>query len=232
MPPVLCLLVSNLPIAALWEGNWQRALILQTDFVQQMCDVMFVDCGVCTRVAAKNVRFLPSRFVKLPFQNLHCRIANVIPAVGNNWSADTTMQFCMLTIGNLLRAKVVKIDVSHLMFICYKSYILILFLKGEFAPRRGYILPNGSLSVELFFVNANDEPQSVGESLVTSGFAAKVRISCPPPPGFCGPTEFEMNNELAVIADELDHIAVREALKLIVSVFVYWSVLFTAARRN
>jgi len=84
------------PCCALYsvDDRWYRAkLVSMSDEHRRSLSVEFVDYGNTELVDASYVHRLRSRYLTLPVQALHCRLSEVIPVTGSDWSDDAAAFF-------------------------------------------------------------------------------------------------------------------------------------------
>jgi len=103
------------PCCALYseDGRWYRAKVVSmSDDRRRRLSVDFVDYGNRESVDGNAVLNLRPTYTSLPVQALHCRLADVVPVAGSDWSDDAAAVFEEL-IGDAVHAvKVVSVDGS------------------------------------------------------------------------------------------------------------------------
>ena len=104
------------PCCALYaaDGRWYRArLVGESDARRSRLAVEFVDYGNTDTVDAADVHRLRARYVALPVQALHCRLAGVAPAAaGAEWGDDAAACFEELLGDRVVSVRVASVDES------------------------------------------------------------------------------------------------------------------------
>uniref|UniRef100_A0A8C3YS85 Tudor domain-containing protein 1 n=1 Tax=Catagonus wagneri TaxID=51154 RepID=A0A8C3YS85_9CETA len=90
------------------DGNWYRALVKEIS-PNGNIKVQFVDYGNAEEVIADELRMIPSKFLKLPFQGLHCWLEDIQPR-NKHWTKDAIARFQTCVSGIKLQARVVEIS--------------------------------------------------------------------------------------------------------------------------
>jgi len=101
------------PCCALYSADerWYRAKLVSVSNERRRClSVEFVDYGNTETVDASNVHRLRSRYLTMPVQALHCRLADVVPVAGSDWNDDAAAFFEELLGDSASTAKVVSVD--------------------------------------------------------------------------------------------------------------------------
>jgi len=103
------------PCCALYsrDNRWYRAKVVSTsDERRRRLSVDFVDYGNRETIDANAVLRLQPHYITLPVQALHCRLADVVPVTGSDWSDNAAAVFEEL-LGNVTHlVKVVNVDSS------------------------------------------------------------------------------------------------------------------------
>ncbi|XP_043911468.1 tudor domain-containing protein 1 [Protopterus annectens] len=89
------------------DGNWYRAVGKQCSV--KVTKVQFVDYGNEIETTVEKLRPIPSEFLELPFQAIHCCMAGIKP-VSTDWTAEATARFQELTVGLELQASVKSVS--------------------------------------------------------------------------------------------------------------------------
>uniref|UniRef100_A0A8D0R6R7 Tudor domain-containing protein 1 n=1 Tax=Sus scrofa TaxID=9823 RepID=A0A8D0R6R7_PIG len=90
------------------DGNWYRALVKEIS-PHGNVKVQFVDYGNIEEVIADELQMIPSKFLKLPFQGLHCWLVDIQPR-NKHWTKDAIARFQTCVSGKKLQARVVEIS--------------------------------------------------------------------------------------------------------------------------
>ncbi|KAI4551049.1 hypothetical protein MJT46_020153, partial [Ovis ammon polii x Ovis aries] len=98
------------PCCAFFVGklhNWYRALVKEI-LPNGNFKVHFVDYGNVEEVTADELRMIPSRFLKLPFQGIRCWLVGIQPR-NKHWSKEAIARFQTCVARMKLQAQVVEI---------------------------------------------------------------------------------------------------------------------------
>ena len=101
------------PCCALYSADdrWYRAkLVSMSNERRRSLSVEFVDYGNTEMVDATNVHRLRSHYFALPVQALHCRLAEVVPVTGSDWSDDAATFFEEQLGDSVTAVKIVSVD--------------------------------------------------------------------------------------------------------------------------
>ncbi|XP_069844164.1 tudor domain-containing protein 1 isoform X3 [Dipodomys merriami] len=88
------------------DGNWYRALIKEI-LPNGNVKVHFVDYGNIEEVTTDELRMIPSKFLKLPFQGIQCWLVDIQPK-NKHWTKEAIARFHMCVRGTKLQARVVE----------------------------------------------------------------------------------------------------------------------------
>uniref|UniRef100_M3XSB9 Tudor domain containing 1 n=1 Tax=Mustela putorius furo TaxID=9669 RepID=M3XSB9_MUSPF len=89
------------------DGNWYRALVKEI-LPDGNIKVHFVDYGNMEEVTADELRIIPSKFLKLPFQGIRCWLVDIQPR-NKHWTEEAIARFQTCIAGIKLQARVVEI---------------------------------------------------------------------------------------------------------------------------
>lgn len=174
-------------IAPFVDYKWYRSCIIDEEICSsEEINVFFVDFGDTNIVKKSDVYIIPSKYLLLPFQAIHCSLAGVIP-VQNNWIKEAGDTFHELTLEGenkkLFSAKALKQEPSS---ITKGNYYLIELWCADFnlsekLIKCGFATATNNASFSNVKVNTKELTDDVSEdfkSELNSSFAfCKLLIS-------------------------------------------------------
>ena len=102
--------------AALYQGEWHRAIITRYDEKHDLFTVNYIDYGTVGTIRRFMVRVLDERFTKFPVQAIRARLGQIVPMFHKkHWSKEAISDFEQLVLdcGNDgLLARVMGVDVN------------------------------------------------------------------------------------------------------------------------
>ncbi|CAH0553910.1 unnamed protein product [Brassicogethes aeneus] len=143
------LLVDGLYCVQVIYNEYHRALIVDTmPDVKGQVKLLYIDYGTLTKAPSQGICFLHRKFAQIPWQQIRCRLANVVPVEDMGpWPQEARQRFCQLIKGRDLEAKISSID--------WKEKIIEIFLADVTDQKIFYI--NDVLVDEGFALTSDKE---------------------------------------------------------------------------